>query len=516
MEKTVEEIVEVFDEDKLKSYLEKDNSVEELLTSKIEELKAEKGKLSDKESELEELESSYRDKLTRDVSTDELRNIADEIDKIKLEVGDINNNIEKLESELNDMIETKKQTEKTKEDYITIVSKTISEYEKKLEAIDNAIKVCDNDALKSAYEEEKSKMQNELTDLRIKREVELDRTILASKNNKLLNDATMTLLKNISELRLSDINKVSNDDIKKEFTSLTDAEIQMLRNISNLNFGGFDTFSNNTIKEVVPILTDAEITMLKNISELHLGSLDSVNDKTIKSAAPLLGDNDISLIRNISDLRLNDFSSLSENNIKLLLPTLNTYEIKMLKTISDLKLGTLSSAFDNSKFINDCTLKIVENISKLSREKNRYDKPYLNEAELRLLKNISLIAAEKNPEIEIPMPNMQIEDKEESIDNIIEKLKQEINTENLSPAFDEVSVSDIDLPDLKITPDINLNSKGIDINSIINVNDIKGKMVINNTFVPAEQVGDIFRSSSIMPLVYDKLDNFIVKNKEAM
>ncbi len=344
MEKMVEELVEVFDEDKLKSYLEKDNSVEEILTGKIEELKSEKGKLSDKELELKKLESSYRDKLTRDVSTDELRNIADEIDKIKSEVSNINTNIDKLESDLNDMIETKKQTEKSKEDYITVVSKTISDYEKKLEAIDNAIKVCDNDALKSAYEEEKEKMQSELSSLKSKREEELDKAISTSNNNSLENDMTKTILENDSELNLPD-DKVVTDEEK------------------------------------------------------------------------------------------------------------------------------------------DITLPVVE----------------------------------KNPEIELPMSESQIESDEENISKIIEKLKQEINTENLSPVFDEVNISNIDSPEKNITPDIDLNSETIDIANIISeTNNNDGKMITDTSFVPAEQVGDIFRSGSIMPLVYDKLDSYIEEDKEAM
>ena len=415
------------------------------------------------------------------------------------------------------MIETKKQTEKTKEDYITIVSKTITDFEKKLEAIDNAIKVCDNEALKSAYEEEKEKMQTELSNLKKKREDELDKTISVSNNNNLLNDATMTMLKNISELSLSDIDKVSNDDIKNELKELTDAEITMLRNISNLDFGGFDTLSNDSLREVIPTLTDSEITMLRNISDLHLGSLDNVDDETIKSVAPSLDDENVSKIRNISDLKLNDFNSLTEGNIKSLLPTLNDAEITMLKTISELKLGSLTSTFKNNEYINDNTLKMVENISKLSNEKNGMNTQSLNDSELQLLKNITLFASNENPKIDISLNKMESEISDDSVNKVIEKLKQEINTENLTPAFDEINVSKISLPNEEIKKDIDLNSNTIDIASIISESNIdNGKMIVDTNFVPADQIGDIFRSSSIMPTVYDKLDSYIEKNKEEM
>ena len=57
----MEDMVEVYD-DKILSYLEKDNEVETILESKIEELDSEKQKLSDKNAELKELENSYRNK----------------------------------------------------------------------------------------------------------------------------------------------------------------------------------------------------------------------------------------------------------------------------------------------------------------------------------------------------------------------------------------------------------------------------------------------------------------------
>lgn len=181
----MEEMVEVYEEtdEKLKTYLEKDASVENLLGNKINELNNEKQKLSNKYTELKKLESSYRDKLTRDASTDDIRKIADDIDKVKEEVTDIQNNIDSLEKDINKITETKKQTEESKENYITNVSKTIIEYEKKLDAINKAIEVCNNDSLKEAFEEEQTKMQNELNTLKSKREDELNRAVELTINN---------------------------------------------------------------------------------------------------------------------------------------------------------------------------------------------------------------------------------------------------------------------------------------------------------------------------------------------
>lgn len=181
----MEEMVEVYEEtdEKLKAYLEKDASVEDLLEDKINDLNSEKQNLSNKYTELKKLESSHRDKLTRDASTDEIRKIADDIDKVKEEVTGIQSNIEALESDINKITTTKKQTEESKENYIANVSKTIAEYEKKLEAINKAIEVCNNDSLKEAFEEEQTKMQNELNALKSKREEELDKAVELTINN---------------------------------------------------------------------------------------------------------------------------------------------------------------------------------------------------------------------------------------------------------------------------------------------------------------------------------------------
>ena len=172
----MEDMVEVYD-DKILSYLEKDNEVETILESKIEELDSEKQKLSDKNAELKELENSYRDKLTHDSSTDEIREIADEIDRIKEELNGLQGNIDLLQMNINMISETRDKNEKSKEEYITNVSNTIEDYEKKLDAINKAIEICDNAALKEAFEEEQADMQSKLNDLKKQREKELDISI---------------------------------------------------------------------------------------------------------------------------------------------------------------------------------------------------------------------------------------------------------------------------------------------------------------------------------------------------
>ena len=172
----MEDMVEVYD-DKILSYLKKDNEVETILENKIEELNNEKKKLSDKNAELKELENSYRDKLTHDSSTDEIREIADEIDRIKEELNSLQGNIDLLQININMISETKDKNEKSKEEYITNVSNTIEDYEKKLDAINKAIEVCDNAALKEAFEEEQADMQSKLNDLKKQREKELDISI---------------------------------------------------------------------------------------------------------------------------------------------------------------------------------------------------------------------------------------------------------------------------------------------------------------------------------------------------
>lgn len=172
----MEDMVEVYD-DKILSYLKKDNEVETILENKIEELNNEKKKLSDKNAELKELENSYRDKLTHDSSTDEIREIADEIDRIKEELNSLQGNIDLLQININMISETKDNNEKSKEEYITNVSNTIEDYEKKLDAINKAIEVCDNAALKEAFEEEQADMQNKLNDLKNQREKDLDISI---------------------------------------------------------------------------------------------------------------------------------------------------------------------------------------------------------------------------------------------------------------------------------------------------------------------------------------------------
>lgn len=229
----MEEMVEVYEEtdEKLKAYLEKDASVEDLLGKKISELNEEKQKLSNKYTELKKLESSYRDKLTRDASTDEIRKIADDIDRVKEEVTDIQKNIEFLETDINKITETKKQTEESKESYIANVSKTIIEYEKKLEAINKAIEVCNNDSLKEAFKEEQTKMQNELNTLKSKREEELDKAVELTINN-------------------SDKSKQSNEENKVELPKIDFEEVVVSNLISPNNEEETKNDINTTIEEV--------------------------------------------------------------------------------------------------------------------------------------------------------------------------------------------------------------------------------------------------------------------------
>lgn len=170
-------MIEVYDEERLKEYLQKDNNVESLLENKIKDLNSEKEKLSNKYNELNSLEESYRDKLTRDTSTDEIRKIADEIDKIKEEVATLKVNISSLEYDIVKTTKTKVETEKTKEDYIASISKIIDEYERKLDAINKAIEVCDNESLKQAFSQEKENMKTTLDELKTKREHELENAI---------------------------------------------------------------------------------------------------------------------------------------------------------------------------------------------------------------------------------------------------------------------------------------------------------------------------------------------------
>ena len=208
----IDELAEKEENEKLKEYLKEDETVSKELSDKIEELTNEKAKLSDKNTEIKEKEDSLRDKLTHDASTDEIRKIADEIDEMKSEMTSISENIEKLEKELKEIIEAKTKTEETKKQYKEKVSSTIDEYEKKISTIEAAIKVCDNEYLKKAQEEELQRMKDTLEGLKEDRSKELKEALgstIKEENTVETNDTV------IPEVEVSPINNepLFNNDI---------------------------------------------------------------------------------------------------------------------------------------------------------------------------------------------------------------------------------------------------------------------------------------------------------------
>ena len=208
----IDELAEKEENEKLKEYLKEDETVSKELSDKIEEITNEKAKLSDKNTEIKEKEDSLRDKLTHDASTDEIRKIADEIDEMKAEMTSISENIEKLEKELKEIIEAKTKTEETKKQYKEKVSSTIDEYEKKISTIEAAIKVCDNEYLKKAQEEELQRMKDTLEGLKEDRSKELKEALgntIKEENTVETNDTV------IPEVEVSPINNepLFNNDI---------------------------------------------------------------------------------------------------------------------------------------------------------------------------------------------------------------------------------------------------------------------------------------------------------------
>ena len=208
----IDELAEKEENEKLKEYLKEDETVSKELSDKIEELTNEKAKLSDKNTEIKEKEDSLRDKLTHDASTDEIRKIADEIDEMKAEMTSISENIDKLEKELKEIIEAKTKTEETKKQYKEKVSSTIDEYEKKISTIEAAIKVCDNEYLKKAQEEELQRMKDTLEGLKEDRSKELKEALgstIKEENTVETNDTV------IPEVEVSPINNepLFNNDI---------------------------------------------------------------------------------------------------------------------------------------------------------------------------------------------------------------------------------------------------------------------------------------------------------------
>ncbi len=180
----IDELAEKQQNEKIKEYLKEDESVSKELTDKINELTIEKNKLSDKSAELKEKEDSLRDKLTHDANTDDIRKIADEIDEIKQDMIQISENISGLEKDLKEISNAKNRTEETKVEYSKKISSTIDEYDKKISTIEAAIKVCDNEYLKKAQEEELSKMKETLDDMKEERSRELKEALnVAMPNN---------------------------------------------------------------------------------------------------------------------------------------------------------------------------------------------------------------------------------------------------------------------------------------------------------------------------------------------
>lgn len=313
----MDEMVEVYEEtdEKLKTYLEKDIETGDLLKNKIAELSDERQKLSDKYTELKKLESSYRDKLTRDASTDDIRKIADDIDKVKEQVTDIQKNIDALEADINKINATKKQTEESKENYIASVSKTIIEYEKKLEAINKAIEVCNNDSLKEAFMEEQTKMQDELNTLKSKREEELDKAVeltinSSNESNESTEESTDELPKaNFQEVVVSSLVSPSNE----EENNTNIEEVKVIEN----------QIDNNEEKEIV-VESDQTEEKLPELSDEQNNDEVSTEDATIKIDQDLINKLvEEELMRqgltNVQEKKedTNNLDSLSNNSINI-------------------------------------------------------------------------------------------------------------------------------------------------------------------------------------------------------
>lgn len=221
----IDEMAEKEENEKLKEYLKEDETVSKELSDKIEELTNEKSKLSTKNTEIKEKEDSLRDKLTHDSSTDEIRKIADEIDEMKAEMATISDNIEKLEKELKEITEAKTKTEETKKQYKEKVSSTIDEYEKKISTIEAAIKVCDNEYLKKAQEEELQRMKDTLEGLKEDRSKELKEALGNTMKEENIVESSDTV---IPEVEVSTINNqpVFNDDFSLPKEEVSDNKIE--------------------------------------------------------------------------------------------------------------------------------------------------------------------------------------------------------------------------------------------------------------------------------------------------
>ena len=307
----IDELAEKEENEKLKEYLKEDETVSKELSDKIEELTNEKAKLSDKNTEIKEKEDSLRDKLTHDASTDEIRKIADEIDEMKAEMTSISENIEKLEKELKEIIEAKTKTEETKKQYKEKVSSTIDEYEKKISTIEAAIKVCDNEYLKKAQEEELQRMKDTLEGLKEDRSKELKEALgntIKEENTVETNDTV------IPEVEVSPINNepLFNNDIvlpkeEPKVEPITDTpvdlniDLTLPTDVENTNSLNAET------KDEEPLVNLGED--LPNINET------SIDEPKIEDIKPSIDLSDLASFSNVTELNTNKGTKITKTDI---------------------------------------------------------------------------------------------------------------------------------------------------------------------------------------------------------
>ncbi len=307
----IDELAEKEENEKLKEYLKEDETVSKELSDKIEELTNEKAKLSDKNTEIKEKEDSLRDKLTHDASTDEIRKIADEIDEMKAEMTSISENIDKLEKELKEIIEAKTKTEKTKKQYKEKVSSTIDEYEKKISTIEAAIKVCDNEYLKKAQEEELQRMKDTLEGLKEDRSKELKEALgstIKEENTVETNDTV------IPEVEVSPINNepLFNNDIvlpkeEPKVEPITDTpvdlniDLTLPTDVENTNSLNAET------KDEEPLVNLGED--LPNINE------PAIDEPKIEDIKPSIDLSDLASFSNVTELNTNKGTKITKTDI---------------------------------------------------------------------------------------------------------------------------------------------------------------------------------------------------------
>ena len=307
----IDELAEKEENEKLKEYLKEDETVSKELSDKIEELTNEKAKLSDKNTEIKEKEDSLRDKLTHDASTDEIRKIADEIDEMKSEMTSISENIEKLEKELKEIIEAKTKTEETKKQYKEKVSSTIDEYEKKISTIEAAIKVCDNEYLKKAQEEELQRMKDTLEGLKEDRSKELKEALgntIKEENTVETNDTV------IPEVEVSPINNepLFNNDIvlpkeEPKVEPITDTpvdlniDLTLPTDVENTNSLNAET------KDEEPLVNLGED--LPNINE------PAKDEPKIEDIKPSIDLSDLASFSNVTELNTNKGTKITKTDI---------------------------------------------------------------------------------------------------------------------------------------------------------------------------------------------------------